>query len=516
MRVPIHDRQIRESSTEKLRVFISYSRQDSAAIKLLVGDLITSNFEVNLDLQDILPGEPWQDRLGILIERAHTVIVALSPDFAVSLIAGWETKQALTLGKRILPILIRDIDPRQIPDEITRLNYVHLRGGDDRVDGIAKLIDALSADLGWLRAHTRLSEQAANWVRGNMEHDLLLRGIELRAAEAWLSLASPPRLTKTRLQTEFIRAGRTEESTQATRNRRTKVALLGLLVTTMLAALYVAWTRRDTLEFNTRLLIDKHWSSALAPLAERSLAPGDRFKECSSCPEMVVLPTGAFSMGSPIILGRKTELPNRMVEIRQAIAVSRFEITFTQWDACVAHLGCSHRPDDMGRGRGLMPVANVNWDDAVQYVVWLSKQTDRRYRLLSEAEWEYAARSGSLAMYPWGEEFREDRTNCSSSGHEIEDGKPSEIGSYPPNAFGLYDMIGNVMEWVQDPWHPNYAGGPKDGSVWVGGDEATRVLRGGSYANSIAECHTAFRDFARPRGFRNYFLGVRVARMMDR
>ena len=138
---------------------------------------------------------------------------------------------------------------------------------------------------------------------------------------------------------------------------------------------------------------------------------------------------------------------------------------------------------DSGFGRGTKPVINVNWDDAQQYVAWFSKMTGQPYRLLTEAEWEYAARAGTTTAYSWGDEIGKGNANCNGCGSKWDNRETSPVGSFKPNAFGLYDMHGNVWQWVQDCYHDNYNGAPTDGSAWTSGDCSRRVLRGGAWGN---------------------------------
>jgi hypothetical protein len=177
---------------------------------------------------------------------------------------------------------------------------------------------------------------------------------------------------------------------------------------------------------------------------ERALKPGDPITECDKgCPEMIVIQAGEFTMGSPKTEHYRTdeEGPRHTVVIAKPFAVSKFEVTFEQWDVCVAVRGCRHVSDG-GDGRGTQPVVNVSWDDAQQYVAWFSKMTGKSYRLLSEAEWEYAARAGSETTYSWGNDIGGGNANCHGCGSHW-DGKPAPVGSFSANAFGLYDMHGN-------------------------------------------------------------------------
>jgi formylglycine-generating enzyme required for sulfatase activity len=236
---------------------------------------------------------------------------------------------------------------------------------------------------------------------------------------------------------------------------------------------------------------------------------GQSFRDCAECPEMMVIPAGSFMMGSPVNEPNRvsSEGPQRRVSLNAALAAGRFEVTFAEWDACVAAGGCSHRPDDVGWGRGNRPVINVSWNDAQQYVVWLSRRTGRVYRLLTEAEWEYAARSGTTTPYFTGTSISAAQANF---GQNV--GRTQPAGSYAANRFGLQDMAGNVDEWVEDCWVESYAGASLDASRAVtGGACSSRVLRGGSWVDFPHGPRSANRNGNAP-GNRNNRSGFRVAR----
>jgi formylglycine-generating enzyme required for sulfatase activity len=245
--------------------------------------------------------------------------------------------------------------------------------------------------------------------------------------------------------------------------------------------------------------------------------PGSEFKECASgCPVMIVIPAGKFTMGSPENEPDReaSEGPQHEVTVAQPFAVSKFEVTFEEWDACVAAARCPGVPDHWGRGR--MPVINVSWRDAKQYVDWLSELTQKDYRLLTEAEWEYAARAGSVTRYFWGDDPRGGNANCNGCGSRWDLQQTAPVGSLKPNAFGLYDMLGNVWEWVEDSWHENYNSAPRDASAWVsGGDPNYRVIRGGSWRNESELVRAAVR-VDRNIHVRFDTLGLRIARTMNR
>ena len=263
-----------------------------------------------------------------------------------------------------------------------------------------------------------------------------------------------------------------------------------------------------------------------------SMEPGTVFRECDTCPEMVVVPAGSFMMGSPESEeGRRDyEGPQHRVTIGMAFAVGVYEVTFGEWDACVRTGGCGgYRPDDAW-GRGSRPVIQVSWEDARDYVRWLSRETGEQYRLLTEAEWEYVARAGTQTPRYWGEKESEQcryANGYDRTGHaELEDnldpvscsdghGGTAPVGMFEPNGFGLYDVLGNVVEWTQDCWNESYSGAPADGSAWSSGDCSQRVLRGGSWNSGPDHLRSASRGHwaGARRGWFNR--GFRVARTVN-
>jgi len=212
------------------------------------------------------------------------------------------------------------------------------------------------------------------------------------------------------------------------------------------------------------------------------------FRDCPDCPEMVVVPPGRLAMGGPDG-GYKNELPAIDVTIDYPIAFAKFETTFADWDMCVQDGGCRHRPNDQGWGRDHRPVINVSWNDTREYLVWLSTKTGRSYRLASESEWEYAARGRTTERFWWGPKACRAFANYGTDeccGPETKGKDEYEftapVGQFPPNPFGLYDMHGNVYEWVEDCYRPTYAHTPLDGSPQMGGICQERSHRGGSWA----------------------------------
>jgi formylglycine-generating enzyme required for sulfatase activity len=258
------------------------------------------------------------------------------------------------------------------------------------------------------------------------------------------------------------------------------------------------------------VLIWSPWRDTSSPLAGKggrdaaadtsSLRDGQSFRDCDFCPEMVMIPGGSFMMGSPSSeSGREGhEMESTRTSV-QSFAAGRFEVTFDEWSACAAQGGCASNPapSDEGWGRGRRPVVNISWDDAQEYVRWLSEKTGRAYRLMSEAEWEYAARAGSIGMYSWGN----DQPQCSS---DVPNGanfwwcpehRTRPVGEFQPNAFGLFDVHGNAWEWVTECFDPHCA------------------LRGGAWDNDPEGIRVATR-LGNPPTSRYPTFGLRVARAL--
>ncbi len=255
----------------------------------------------------------------------------------------------------------------------------------------------------------------------------------------------------------------------------------------------------------------------LSPEREGTLQSKDTFTECSNCPQMVVVPAGPFMMGSlDIEPGRfADESPPHQVTIAKPFAVGRFAVTFDEWDACVADGGCNgYKPDDNAWGRGRRPVIKVSWEDAKTYLAWLSDKTGKSYRLLSESEFEYAARAANSTAYPWGDVVGKDNANCSSCGSAWDGKQTAPVGSFAANAFGLSDVAGNVWEWVEDCYQDSYAGAAIDGSARTGGDCAGRVVRGGAWNGSPRYLRSASRYWS-ATAERDGAVGFRVARTLS-
>lgn len=482
----------------KARVFISYSRKDMAFADRLEVALKGRGFEPLIDRTDIYAFEDWWKRIEALIGRADTVVFVLSPDAVKSDVALKEVAYAASLNKRFAPIVCSRVDDNAVPEPLRRLNFIFFDDRERFNDAINRLAEALHTDIGWIRQHTEYGEAERHWSAAGRPLGLLLHSPALEVAEFWI--ASHPRDAPepTADIRTFISASRQNADAAQRRRRLTRASIYALLIGIIVGL--VGWINQEYLKDQwhwysvTRPYAKANvWNHVLTTAQEQTLKPGDTFRECAhDCPEMVVVPAGSFVMGSPPTEKDRepNEGPQHRVTIARPFAVAKFELTFGEWDACVSGGGCGgYEPQDLWYGpgqRGRIPVFNVTWDDAQRYVRWLSSVTGKSYRLLSEAEHEYATRAGTSTVFPWGNAPKTNETamaNCDGCGSKWDAHDPAPVGSFASNAFGLHDMVGNVTEWVEDCYHKNFEGAPTDGSGWTKNSDCTaHVARGGSYA----------------------------------
>ena len=334
----------------------------------------------------------------------------------------------------------------------------------------------------------RLESKALEWVRLGKKSGGLLDKTELPEAERWLAGDDARDLGFDQTLLQLVNA-----SKRSARRKRIGVAAGLLPVLSLLA--FIIWTSAE----------GSYPITALQVIAAR-LGFDTLVK-----PEMVEIPEGSFMMGShPDDEGAQPfEFPRHEVVV-PAFAMSKFEVTFVEWDICFNAGGCSHLPADQGWGRGRRPVINVSWDDVQEYVGWLSSMTGEDYRLPSEAEWEYAARAGLTTRYATGGELTAAMANFG-----VKDGQTVDVGSFPPNEFGLHDVHGNAMEWVQDRYSETYNEAPSDGSAWEDDlDTLQRVLRGGSWGVLIEDPRIAWR-LGKAENSRNDDFGFRIAKSLQ-
>jgi formylglycine-generating enzyme required for sulfatase activity len=270
-------------------------------------------------------------------------------------------------------------------------------------------------------------------------------------------------------------------------------------------------------------------------VAGRTLKPGDTFRDCETCPEMVVIPAGRFTMGSPANEPGHSpdEAPTHAVTLAKPFAVGKFEVTKAEYAAFVSATGftvgtgCYYfngteqvvDPERSWTAPGYEqserdPVVCLNWDEARAYLQWLSERAGAEYRLLSEAEWEYVARAGTTTARPWGAAIGRAQANCDGCGTEFDAKRSAPVGTFPANAFGVHDMLGNAWERLEDCWHETYMGGPADGRAWtIAGVCTQRITRGGAWLSDAPDVRSALRNWDLATN-RKYTLGFRVARAL--
>jgi formylglycine-generating enzyme required for sulfatase activity len=385
-----------------------------------------------------------------------------------------------------------------------------------------KLRDWISAErefLAW-RAGLEAARRAWQNTPEGSKTEALLMGAALTQAKSWIAKRGEDLLPADRV---FIDQSASRDNKARARARRVQ-ALVYVLLISVIAGL-IGWINQSYLReqinwfFVMRpYMVANFQPHVLTAAKEQALKPGDSFRECAKdCPEMVVVHAGAFMMGSPSDeKGRfDNEGPQHKVAIAKPLAVAKYDVTFVEWDACVQVGGCPQegRATDAGWGRKDRPVINVSWEDTKPYAAWLSRMTSKTYRLLTEAEWEYAARGGTRTAYFWGDEIGKNNANCNGCGSKWDGRQTAPVGSFAPNAFGLYDMSGNVLQWVEDCYHDNYNGAPEDGSAWITGDCSYHVVRGGSWYVIPQDLRSANRYRGWP-GLRNNDLAFRVGRTL--
>jgi formylglycine-generating enzyme required for sulfatase activity len=495
------------AGTFKYRAFLSYSHADSAAAKRVHGRL--EGFRIDNDLVGrITPTGPipetlrpiFRDRLEFDAGKslADATVAALDDSAALIVLVSRHAARSEYVSEELRQFKSRHPDRPLIPlivacdtdDPEKECFPPALRFAISKDGAITDApVHVLAADLR---------------EKGD--------GIELALAKVVARLIGLA-------PDEVYRRTERERRSQTRRKRRVQ-ALIYVLLVGIIAGL-VGWINQLYIkeQINWFTTMRPYMLASVRPYvlsaeAERALRPKVSFRECAQdCPEMIVIPAGGFTMGSPATeQARYGKGPQRAITIAEPFAVSKFDVTFADWDACVSVGGCP-QVGDSGMGRGTTPAVNINWDEALQYVTWLSKMTGKPYRLLSEAEWEYAARADSTTVYYWGDEIGTENANCNGCGSKWDYRRASPVGSFKPNAFGLYDMAGNVWQWVQDCFHDDYNGAPSDSSAWIAGDCSRRVVRGGAWYEFPQNLGSADRG-KESSGERNYGVGFRIGRTL--
>jgi formylglycine-generating enzyme required for sulfatase activity len=521
-------------------IFISYSSVDRPSAQRLAAALEREGWSVWWD-RVIPPGRKFAEVIKEQLDSAGCVLVLWSE---TAIDSDWVHREARSGKCKLIPVLIHNVEP---PFEFDDIHAAPLMDWEDQDEhlGYRRLIEAIAGRVGRPPREERESEEA----RQRAEHEAERRAKEEAAQkEAEAEAERRAEVEEARKQAEEQskaegEAARIEAEREAHRKAEEE--------DDRQAAEEEAKRKASEQEARQRAVDDAGRREAEAPPPKRNVwtwtavavitsilaaiaiselskpavepSPGQTFKDCGICPEMVVVPAGSFTMGSPP--GEKErgddEGPQHRVTIAEPFAVGKYEVTFTEWDACIDGGGCDgYRPTDSW-GRGSQPVIAVSWQDARSYVKWLSDKTGEDYRLLSEAEWEYAARAETTTPFYFGRAISPDQANY--NGDYAYDGGPKgvyrgktvPVGSFPANAFGLYDVHGNVWEWVTDCYQGDAYKTHKNYPAMIGGwqDSCNRVVRGGSWYSGPRTLRSAYRYWFGPVDRVNN-VGFRVARTL--
>jgi formylglycine-generating enzyme required for sulfatase activity len=403
----------------------------------------------------------------------------------------------------LIPVDVKTTETGELWDQSLRLTEITGKLKMEAGNGTHFVVfDACRNNLKLRQAGSRTSVQSKGFVPVAQESGML---IAYATAEG--ELATDVGAYAKTLAEEIVKPG--VEAVVMFRNvqRRVRAAIKQepFLGFNAIGDVYLAVTGTES----EKTLQDCLGIEALVGNEKRCLKPGDSFKDC---PEMIVIPAGDYAMGSE---ENPDEKPVHKVTIPKPFAVGKFEVTFAEWDACRRFEGCKHRPHDRIWGRGDRPVVSVSWDDITnEYIPWLSNYANTAYRLLSEAEWEYAARAGRQFNYTWGDEIGKNRANCDGCGSQWDAKQTAAVGSFQANAFGVHDMHGNVREWVADCYKDSYTNAPSDGKAALNVTGCLRVVRGGSWVDSPGGLRSANRIGDDP-GDRYGSLGFRLARTLN-
>ncbi|PZN76235.1 MAG: hypothetical protein DM484_17050 [Candidatus Methylumidiphilus alinenensis] len=469
-------------------IFICYSRTDSAIAKQLTDRLAAEGWTVYIDVQNQV-GRRWDQEIEHQLEVAKSVVALWSAQSRTSEYVLEEAEYGKGNNK-LFPALIERVN---YPYGFSRIQTADMIGwkGEPDHPGLAQLLAALRGHLGVGR-----QPFAAKGAIDESRHgDADLRPVEL--------------------------------SRHSGRDRRNPDSMDGSDPEHPCSLDSGDPCRND----------DKNLNATALPLQTppaNLFIPGQTFRDPLKIggegPLMVVIPSGRFLMGSPPDEPERmdSEGPQHEVIIQTPFALGVTAVTFADYDLFCRNTN-RELPDDKGWGRETRPVIYVSWHDAQAYCAWLSQQTSQSYRLPSEAEWEYACRAGTSTPFSFGGNITPEQVNYDGN-HPYVGGKKGQyrvktvpVQSLPPNAWGLYEMYGNVWEWVQDEWHGNYNGAQSDGSAWSPASKPTgdgrvsatgvgRVLRGGSWVSNAWNFRSASR-FRFVPGFRSLITGFRCARV---
>lgn len=559
--------------------FFSYSREDDEGSRGALSALreriqhelraqigrTARTFRLWQDKEAIPSGTLWETEIKNAVEQAVFFIPIITPTVIASPYCRFELDAFLareaTLGRSDLVFPILYIDVPALADDVRRQNDVvlsliaarqyvdwrKLRHLDVRATDVSQAVERFCTHIRdalqrhWVSPQERTERASAEAERQRLEAETKRaeeEGKQRAAEEERRKHEAEAQQKRAEAEQQRVENGRTRKEAEAKRRAEAEArrqrkqrlprpaVLIGSIAGVALLIAVGAWLNQSSSHGpisppppGPTSVTQQTANAPLTPTQEEALKPKDSFQECERCPVMVVVRAGNFTMGSPANeTGHKSmEDPQHKVTIAEPFAVGQFESTFDEWSACVADSGCNgYNPSNQGWSGGRRPVINVSWSDANAYITWIKKKTGKPYRLLSEAEYEYATRAGSTTAYPWGDAIGKDNANCNGCGSEwAKEAEP--VGSFAANGFGLYDMLGNVWEWTEDCEHDNYNGAPTDGSPWLAGAGShcgDRMIRGGSWNSSPNAVRSASRG-SDHTAYQGPVDGFRVARTLS-
>ena len=433
------------------KVFVSYSRRDIEFAKRLTAELQKSDLDFWIDWEGIPPTVDWWKEIEKGIEETDAFLFLISPDSAKSKVCGQELDVAVKNGKRLIPIVVREIAWEDTPPHLGHLNYIFFRESDNFNSAVQKLLSAIHTDFEWAQIHRRLQVKALEWERNDHESSFLLHGKELQEIESQLIDNTAKEPHPTALQSRYVFESRktADKQLRSSRIRLVTISGVGIVLVVIIALAQIGIFNR----FVYRPVdMENYW---------------------------VTIPAGEFRMGNEN--GNNLyESPIHAVYL-DTYQIGKHEVTNRQYNQCVKAGTCSAPNNKIFsiQEYKLHPVVNVSWNDANTYCEWIGG------RLPTEAEWEKAARGTDERIYPWGNSIDCSFANYfdSTNRHEPCVGNTTPVGSYEKgmSPYGVYDMTGNVLEWVND-WSSDtyYRSSP---STNPSGPESgnKRVLRGGPY-----------------------------------
>ena len=458
------------------KVFISYSRKDIEFAKRLTGELQKSDLDFWIDWEGIPPTVDWWKEIEKGIEEADAFLFLISPDSAKSTVCAREIDVAAKNGKQFVPLVVRDVKADEAPHQLKKFNWIFFRKSDDFNTALHKLLVSIHTDFEWLQAHRQLQVKALEWERNNHENSLLLHGKELQDVESQLLKNASKEPHPTAIQNKYVFESRRTADIQFRSSQIRRITISGVGIMLLIIIILAQMGMFNRFVYRPVDMVD-YW---------------------------VTIPGGEFLMGSSdeqIAIAEQlcsycdfsNEQHQHWVDLPE-YQIGRYEVTNKQYNQCLRVRVCIGRivPDNLDH-----PVVNVNWRAAKTYCEWVGG------RLPTEAEWEKAASwddgAKTKRTYPWGESIDCTRANYydkdGGGARCVGDTKPVNSYESGKSPYGLYNMAGNVWEWVNDRYSDTYYQSSPSSNPLGPESGDSRVLRGGSLIHDSYYVRSASRGW---------------------